>query len=505
MPDGDEALRTDHLLADLGRRSARGGVVTLGAQAGKVVLQFVTVAVLARLLPPAAFGLIAMVAALNTIFELVREFGLSAATIRKPDITHAEVTALFWINAAAGTFIAATLMAAAPLVAWFYGEPALVEVTRCLAVGFVFSGLSVQHWALVRRQMRFGAIAAVDVGSEVAGFAAALLAAALHAGYWALVAQRLTIPAVAVAASWMLCRWRPGRPRRVAGLGALLRFGASVTGVNIAAALTRSLDQVVVGMMWGAGALGLYERAAKLLLTPTLNLVVPLYSVTMPLMSRLEFDRARYRRVFREIVELVAMVVLPGAALVATTSDWIVAVVFGPDWRGAAPLVACFAVAAAYQPVAQLLGILYLTQDRKREMLRAAFIDAVLFGLAVAAGLPFGVHAVAAALAVVGWTLRLPAALLLATRRGPVGRADIAAALGPAAIASVLAAAAILVLRGSALTADASPVAGVGVAAVTALVVAGATLAAIPRSRRMLKRLARFPQTLWRGKPAVPV
>ncbi|HUZ74218.1 MAG TPA: lipopolysaccharide biosynthesis protein [Stellaceae bacterium] len=505
MRDYDAALRTDHLLADLGRRSVRGGAVTFVAQAGKVVLQFVTVAVLARLLPPAAFGLIAMVAALNTIFDLIKDFGLSAATIRKSDLTHAEVTALFWINAACGALIAAMLIAAAPVIASIYGEPALVGVTRCLAIGFVFSGLSVQHWALLRRQMRFTVVAAVDVGSEVTGFLAALSLAVLHAGYWALVAQRLAVPAVALLASWSLCSWRPGLPRRVAGLGALLRFGVSVTGVNVAGALTRSLDQVVVGFMWGPGALGLYERAAKLLLTPTLNLVVPLYSVTLPLMSRLELDRERYRRVFGEIVETLAMAVMPGAALIAVTSDWVVAVMFGAGWGGAAPLVAGFAIAAAYQPVAQLVGVLYLTQDRKREMLRAAFVDAALFVVAVLTGLPFGTLAVAAALATVGWALRLPVALYLATRRGPVTVTDLAAAVVPAATSALVTAGTTVALRHFVLAAPVEPVVGLAAAAGTALTSAVATLSVFSRSRRRLIGLMRIPQSLWRGKSALPV
>src|SRR5512141_3150399 len=146
----DQELATDHLTQDLGRRSRRGGVVLLGAQMVRVLGQMGTLVVLARLLPPAAFGLLAMVAAIGLVLDLVKEFGLSSATIQKSDITHAQVSALFWINAVVGAALAGLLFLAAPLIARFYGQPELAVITRWLSIGFLASGLTVQHWALLR-------------------------------------------------------------------------------------------------------------------------------------------------------------------------------------------------------------------------------------------------------------------------------------------------------------------------------------------------------------------
>src|SRR5260221_8869115 len=229
MPDHERHLRTDDLVADLRGRSVRGGVISFGAQGVKIIVQFGAVAVLARLLPPQAFGLIAMVAAFGGVLDLIKEFGFSAATIQRPDITRAQVTTLFWINAAVGTAIAVALVLAAPLIARFYHQPELVTVTRWLAPGFLISGLTTQHWALLRRQMRFATIAAVETGAEVAGFTVAIAVALAGEGYWALVAQRLVVPTLALIGSWTLCRWRPGRPRRGTPVGGAVRFGVSLT------------------------------------------------------------------------------------------------------------------------------------------------------------------------------------------------------------------------------------------------------------------------------------
>ena len=236
----------------------------LSAQMMRVLGQVATLVVLARLLPPSAFGLLAMVAAIGAVLDLVKEFGLSAATIQKRDISHAQVSALFWINAGVGAALGFGLFLAAPLLAQFYGQPELEAVARWLALAFVASGLTVQHWALLRRQMRFGAIAGMETLADLLSFGTAIGLAASGAGYWALVAQRLVSPVLLMLGSWALCRWRPARPARTAGVRGLLEFGASVTGSGLAVAFSRSLDQILIGWLWGPALLGLYERTTRL-------------------------------------------------------------------------------------------------------------------------------------------------------------------------------------------------------------------------------------------------
>jgi PST family polysaccharide transporter len=211
----DQPLRVDHLQADLVGRSLRGGALTFGALGFKVAIQFGTVMILSRLLPPQAFGLLAMIAALTEILEQIKDFGLSAATIQKTDITHDQVTALFWINSVIGVAVAFALFAAAPLLAQFYGQPELTDITRWLALAFIISGATTQHWALLRRQMRFKTIVSIDVGSELLGMTTAVVAALAGVGFWALVAQRLVYTGAVMLATWSTSRWRPGWPRRL--------------------------------------------------------------------------------------------------------------------------------------------------------------------------------------------------------------------------------------------------------------------------------------------------
>jgi polysaccharide transporter, PST family len=502
--DRENELRTDHLTANIGQRSVRGGAVMFTAQAVKLLAQFGSVVVLVRLLPPAAFGLIAMTTALYAVLEPLRDFGLSAATIQNPDLTHSQTSTLFWVNAAAGTLLAGGLFAASPLIAEYYHQPQLVAVTRWIAAGFMLTGLSAQHWALLRRQMRFTAVATLETSAELISFAVAIGLAMAGAGYWALVAQRLVGPTLIAPGCWLLCRWRPSRPVFAPGAAALLRFGSSIAGTSMIAMFARSIDQVLIGWIWGPASLGFYDRATKLFVSPLTNILVPLYSIGMPALSRLTVDEDRYRRAFGEILEKLAMVTMPAAAVVVATADWTTEMLFGPKWAAAAPLVGWFALIIGYQPSVDTCPLLYMTQMRSGELLRASAIDAVLRIAAVGCTLPYGANAVAAALAISGLLVRAPVSFWLATRCGPVGHAQICRALLPSALAGCSVAAAIWILRRAALPADVSVVLGLVCALLIALVSAGSVFLVVPKSRRALFDILGVGKILFRAGYATP-
>ena len=482
----DRELRTDHLLANIGKRTLRGGILVFAAQGVKVLAQFGAVVVLARLLPPAAFGLVAMIGAIYAVLDPVREFGLSFATIQKPDLTHAQISTLFWINVGLGVLVGSALFLAAPLIAAFYHEPELTAVTHWVALGFFITGAGAQHWALLRRQMRFGTVAALETTVELISFTVAIVCALEGAGYWSLVAHRLTGAVLLVVGCWTLCRWRPSRPSLTPGMGDLLSYGGSLTGTSMVGLLSRSVDQVMIGWFWGASSLGLYERAAKLLMLPINNIVIPVYTVGMPSLSRLAEDRQRYQNAFTQILEKLAMITVPGAALVVVTADWVTAVLFGPQWSSAASIVACFAIVAAYQPSIHVMGLLYMTQVRAAEMVRATILDAACSIVAVACSLPYGPEAVAAALAGTGLLLRTPMSWWLATRRGPVSVGLIYMTMLPPAFAGCAVVAAVWALREFVLPAHITPLLGLAAAVPVAVLAAGLVFCVVPTTRRGL-------------------
>jgi PST family polysaccharide transporter len=329
--------------------------------------------------------------------------------------------------------------------------------------------------------MRFGAIAGMETGADLASFAAAIALAASGWGYWALVVQRLIPPVLLLLASWSLCRWRPARPAGAAGVRSLLGFGAGVTGSQLAITFARSVDQILIGWLWGPAVLGLYERTTRLLLVPINTINAPVYAAAMPALSRLLDEPVRYRSMFGQVMQKLGLLTMPVFALAAVTADWVVEILFGPSWRQAIPLAALFSVSAIFLPVLMASFLLYLTQARTNEMLRATLIDAAVAVAAIVAGLPWGVTGVAASIAMVGLAIRTPLAFWLAARRGPVKVGAVWRAIAPPLSIALALAVTVGALRR--LTPDPTP-AALATVAVTALSVTLVGLLAWPETRR---------------------
>ncbi|MGD0942479.1 MAG: oligosaccharide flippase family protein, partial [Terracidiphilus sp.] len=208
--DALDAFSTEHLHADLKGRAVRGGMLTLTSQGAQFLMQSVATVVLARLLTPADFGLVAMVTAITGLGQAFADLGLSEATIQHPEISHDQVSTLFWINVAIGATLMSITAALAPVLAWFYKEPRLLHITFLASLTFLIGGLRVQHDALLKRQMRYLSLVIRDVSSYLLAVPVAITLAWRGAGYWAILALPLTLNSAQMILSWLMVRWRPG-------------------------------------------------------------------------------------------------------------------------------------------------------------------------------------------------------------------------------------------------------------------------------------------------------
>src|ERR1700733_11680402 len=251
-----DAFSIEHLHADLKGRSVRGGMLTLTSQGAQFLMQTVSTVVLARLLTPADFGLVTMVTAITGLGQAFADLGLSEATIQRPEISHEQVSTLFWINVAIGLGLTALTAALAPVLAWFYREPRLIDITLLVSLTFLIGGLRVQHDALLRRQMRFSSLAVRDITAYIFAVPVAILLAWRGFGYWAIVALPLTLNFTQMVLTWLMARWIPGPPRRDAKVRSLIVFGGNVAASYLVFNANRSADSILIGWHWGAGPLG---------------------------------------------------------------------------------------------------------------------------------------------------------------------------------------------------------------------------------------------------------
>jgi PST family polysaccharide transporter len=433
----------ESLHRDLRGKTIRGGAATGAAHAFVVAIQFLTIPILARLLTPAEFGLVEMVTVFTNFAAMFVDAGLSIATIQRDRITQQQVSNVFWFATGLGLLVAVIVAACSPGVAWFYGDPRLIPITLVISLTFIFSGLAVQHRALLRRTMQFRELAVSQVASVVVGQAAALLWAWWFRNYWALVVMYLAAAAVQMVMSWWQCHWRPSLFRRDAGSWEMITFGANVTGFNMLNFLSRNVDNILIGRVWGDAALGLYGRAYRLLLYPLQHIHGPASTVIVPTLSRIYgISHERYRNVFMRITHLVSVVIAPTFAFAAVMSETIVRVIFGPQWGGATPILTWLAITGIFQSNIRANGWLYVSQGRVREMFHLAIYGSTSTILSFVIGLPWGPTGVAMAYAISGILTRVPVAIWWAGRRGPVTARDQLDVLGRSTALAVLVAAA---------------------------------------------------------------
>ncbi|MGH9333366.1 MAG: lipopolysaccharide biosynthesis protein, partial [Vicinamibacteria bacterium] len=367
-----------HLKTDIRRRSVRGGAFTLTSQLGRAALHLASTAILARLLTPGDFGLVAMATALTAFLYLFREMGLSTATVQRAEVNHGQISTLFWINLGMGALMGVVLIALARPIAWFYQRPDLTNVVLVLALALPLGALAVQHRALLQRQMRFGVLGAIELTSVMTGTVAAIALALSGAGYWSLVAMPLATELVSSVGTWIACGWRPGLPRRGSGVRAMLGFGGNLAAFNLVNYLARNLDNILIGKFLGPGPLGQYSRAYGLLMMPLRQVNAPLGAVAVPALSRLADSPERYQRGYCDVLQKTQMLLLPGIAFLMVCADWVIFLVLGPQWRDAAAIFAFLGLAGITQPLTNTTGWLFITQGRSCEKLRCGFLGACI-------------------------------------------------------------------------------------------------------------------------------
>lgn len=378
------------------------------AQTCRFILQFASTAVLARLLMPEDYGLMAMVTVIFGFVYLFKDLGLSSATIQSAEITHKQVSTLFWVNLGVSCCLTLLTAALAPAIALFYGEPRLVEISITLATGFIFGGLGVQHKALLKRQMQFGTLAAIDIASMFVSIAVGIIAAWSGAGYWALVLMQLSTPISDAIGSWVACGWRPSLPSRDANIASMLNFGSNITGFQILNYFSRNLDNILIGWYWGSQQLGIYAKAYQLLLQPFQQLTLPISNVIWPALTRLQNDPKRYLAYYHKGLLLIVTFSMPLVVFMFVDAEEMVRILLGEKWLDAVIIFRLLGPAAFVSTFSVAAGWVYTSLGRADRQFKWAMIVSTVDVISFIIGVRWGAIGVAAIYSITRVALRYP-------------------------------------------------------------------------------------------------
>lgn len=384
-------------MKDLKEKTIRAGSARMCAQGTGFLLRLGSLMVLARLLDPKDFGLVGMVTAFTGVLNLFRDFGLSAASVQRASVTEEQTSTLFWINVLVGGILTIVALALAPVIGTFYHEPRLFWVTSVIAIGFLLNGAGVQHSALLQRQMRFTALAIIDILSLVISTVIAIGLARVGYGYWALVAMTVTLPLISTLGLWLATAWVPGLPHRNVGIRSMMRFGGTMTLNGLVLYVAYNFEKVLLGRFWGAEAIGIYGRASQLIKIPTDNLNSAAGEVAFAALSRVQDDPDRLRRYFLKGYSLVVALTLPVTIACALFAEDIIFVFLGAKWQDAAGIFRILAPTTLVLAIANPLGWLLNSLGLVGRGLKIALAFAPFMIAGYVAGLPYGPRGVAIA------------------------------------------------------------------------------------------------------------
>ena len=377
------------------KKAVRSGGINMLTHFLDYGIQVGSTAIIARILEPSDYGLVAIALAATGFFFIFKTLGLSDATVQREHITHQQVSNLFWINVTAGLLLTLILFLGASLIAAIFNDNRLIDIIRVSSITFLISGFYTQHQALLKRSMKFSALAVNEVTGISLSVIAAIAMAFSGMGYWVLVIRPIIYTASIAIGCWVLCSWRPGLPCRNSNVKPMLRFGLNTIAYYIVDYLARNSDKALIGWKEGPGPLGFYSKAFQLFLAPVSQLTIPLSGVAVSTLSKLCREPSKYHSYYLNAVHAIAFMGFPSSMFLVANSKHLILFLLGEKWAGAAELFSILGLAGGIQLITSTRAWLFVSQGRTDRWFYTGVVASVVMGLFILIGLQFGTKGVA--------------------------------------------------------------------------------------------------------------
>ena len=358
-------------------------------------LQIVVTVVLARLLSPEEFGIIALLSLFIGLSSVLVDSGFSSALIQKQDATHDEESTVFWFNLTIGILATGVLWIAAPYIADFYQQPVLVNVVYALSLTVALNASGAIHTALLTKRLDFLAQMKISaIATSISGALAIFLAWRGY-GIWALVAQAVISALLTNMLLWFFSSWRPALRFELANARRLFGFGGYMLAASLLDTLYSKGYSLLIGKYYSARELGLYSQAENTKQFPASLLSAILLRVAFPMLSSIADDKAKLQRGVQLAIRSMMLLNIPMMLGLAVLADTMIAVVFGVRWLPAAPVLQILCLAGVLWPFHVINVNVLLAQGHSRLVFNLQIIKSILgIGLLVA-GLQYGITGIA--------------------------------------------------------------------------------------------------------------
>lgn len=396
-------VQTEAKQTGLTKRAIAGTAWSAIATAGKQALTFASVATVARILGPSAYGLMGMAVIVTNFISNFRDLGTAVAIVQRPTVTRSLLSSLFWINIGVGLAMSGLVVLTAPAIATFFHAPTLTPILIWLSLALFLASCGVVPNAILTREMSFKAVALTDVIAALASYVVALSGALTGLGVWSLVFASVTGAAFSTVGYWIGSAFVPRWEFNVSEVRSIARFSGHLSANGLVNYAYRNSDNLIVGRVLGDVQLGFYQMAYNLMLTPIQNISSVIASVLFPAFARIQDDDERFRRAYVRACMLTGLITFPVMAGLGVVADPLIRAVLGQRWIPTIPIFQILSVVGLMQSVLTTVGIIYQAKGRTDWMFRLSVFTLCVCVSAFVIGVHFGTMGVAWAYALANW------------------------------------------------------------------------------------------------------
>ena len=350
------------------KKKAIGGVKwTTASTVIVTMLQLAQMSILARFLEPGDFGLMAIMMVVIGFSQAFQDMGISNAIIQRQEISHTQLSSLYWLNIAAGAVLTLIVMAIAPLVAMFYEEPRITSLMILLSSTFILVAIGNQYRVLCQKNMNFRTMEIINVSTSIVSLVVAAVMAYKGYGVLTLVCAMITQAGL----SSLLFLWiglkhyhKPSLVYKHSELEGFYGFGMYQMGERSINYIGANADKIIIGKLVGVEAVGFYNLAWQLVIFPVSKINPIVNKIAFPLYSRIQSNPDALNRYYYIVVKALSLVTIPLLTFLIFFSDEIVEIVFGKGWSTTAEIIPILAVIGIFRAVGNPGGAVILAKGR---------------------------------------------------------------------------------------------------------------------------------------------
>jgi O-antigen/teichoic acid export membrane protein len=381
-------------LSELKRKVSKGILWSTIERFSAKGMQFVLGLVLARLLLPSDYGLVGMLAIFLAISQTFIDSGFGTALIQKKNRDELDFSTTFYFNIVVSAFFYVLLYLLAPLIASFYKEPILVDLTRVIGLSIIISSLAVVQRTKYTINLDFKTQTKASLTSVVVGGTVGIYLAYTGFGVWALVWQNLLRRIIEVLILWMYSKWLPRKGFSWERFKALFSFGSKLLASGLLNTIFDNLYLIIIGKLFSAKSLGYYTRAQQFAAFPSSNVTGIIQRVTFPILSEMQDDNVRLIDTYRKMIKLTALLIFPLMMGLAALADPLVRIILTDKWAETIWMLQLLSFSMMWFPIhAMNLNVLNV-KGRSDLFLKLEIIKKILIAVILVISVPFGIKAI---------------------------------------------------------------------------------------------------------------